>query len=194
VKVVNLYLNEAVAVVKSQYPTLEAAVVTAKLTSPSKLYSYLLITRKLKAYDEVEPHDALWLVIAEDGQYKLMTYEKALETGTVSTPFTVAILARLGDAEWEVCPGVKNYLAYKSSIGYDLSRVSMWCWPPDTARDTKCGILYAKHSTRKSPTCEVYLPEVALDSTKREHDQLSPAHKAERQQVCSAVQFDILHG
>lgn len=77
------------AVVKSQYPTLEAAVVTAKSTSPSKLYSYLLITRKLKAYDEeVGSHDALRLVIAEDGQYKLMTYEKTLDTGTVSTPFT----------------------------------------------------------------------------------------------------------
>jgi len=119
-----------VAVVKSQYSTLEATAVTAKW--PSKLYSHLLITRRLKAYDEVGPHDGLWLVIA-DGQYKMMVYEKTLETGTVSTPFTVAILARLGDAEWEVCPGVKNYSMYKSSIGYDLSWVSMCCWSPDTA-------------------------------------------------------------
>ena len=99
----------------------------------------------------------------------MMVYEKTLETGTVSTPFTVAILARLGDAEWEVCPGVKNYLTYKSRIGYDLSQVSMCCWSPDTARDIECamccwsrdtagdiecGILYAKRSTRKSPMCE----------------------------------------
>ncbi len=68
--------------------------------------------------------------------------------------------------EWVVCRGVKGYSTYKSSIGYDMRRVAVSCWPPDTARDSECSIFYEKHSTQKTQMCaEVYLPKVALGSS-----------------------------
>ena len=72
--------DEVKTVVKSQYPKLEAIFVTAE--APSKLERYLLITRRLKVYDgDIGPHDAVQLTVAEDGQYKLMAYEKPRDAG-----------------------------------------------------------------------------------------------------------------
>ena len=187
--------DEVETVVKSQFQKLETAVVIAE--SPSKLSRYLLVTRKLKVYDEdVGPHDALRLVVAESREYKLMAYEKTLQEGTIETPFTASslpILGRVGDAEWVVCRGVKGYSTYKSSIGYDMRRVAVSCWPPDTARDSECSIFYEKHSTQKTQMCEKCTSlKWHLAARKREHDQLSPGHRLERQQVGSTVQFDNL--
>ena len=187
--------DEVKTVVKSHYPKLEAVVVTAE--APSKLERYLLITRKLKAYDEeVGPHDALRLTVAESGQYKLMAYEKPLEEGTIQTPFGVSslpILGKLGSAEWLVCPGVKGYSTYKSCIGYDLRRVTASCWPPDSARDCECCVFYARNHTRKTAMCDkCTLLKWRLAARKREHDQISPGHRIQHQQASSTMQFDNL--
>lgn len=187
--------DEVKTVVKSQYPKLEVIFVTAE--APSKLERYLLITRRLKVYDEdIGPHDAVQLTVAEDGQYKLMAYEKPLEEGSIQSPFVASslpILGKLGDVEWVVCPGVKGYSTYKSCIGYDLSRVKPGCWPPDTARDSECGIFYRRKRTRKTAMCDkCTLLKWRLAARKREHDQISPGHRMQRQQASSTTQFDIL--
>lgn len=90
-------------------------------------------------------------------------------------------------------PRGENYSMYQSSIGYDLSRVSMYLTLHETLSVAFC--IYAKRSTRKSPMREKCTSlKWRLTARKREHDQLSPVHKVERQQVCSTVQFDILRG
>ena len=68
----------------------------------NKLQRYLGVTRKLKVFDDVlGPHDPLRLLVADDWQYRLLLYEKALEEGTVQSPIThssILFLEKLEDA------------------------------------------------------------------------------------------------
>lgn len=59
---------------------------------------------------------------------------------TLTNPELQSVLGEMNDACWSVCRGVCNYSQYKSSIGYDIKRVKLACWPPDTARDNDCAI------------------------------------------------------
>ena len=91
------------------------------------------------------------------------------------------------------CPGIKPYSAYKNGIGYDLKRVVMSKWPPDTARDYECTVFYEKSSTRKTQLCKKCVSlKWCLSARKMEHDQLIDEHSWQRQQAKSTVPFDIL--
>ena len=115
-------LDDCEAFVRAHSKTLEASIITTE--EPNKLRRYLVVTRKLKVYDEVVgPHDALRLLVREDGNYRCLLYEKTLEEGTVQPPITsssIPILDKLGDVQWTICPGVKAYSSFKASIGYDI--------------------------------------------------------------------------
>ena len=114
--------DEVEAFVRAHSKILETSVVTTEVSN--KLQRYLVVTRKLKVFDDVVgPHDALRLLVAEDGHYRLLLYEKALEEGTVQSPIThsgMPILEKLEDAQWIICPGVKSYSSFKASIGFDI--------------------------------------------------------------------------
>ena len=82
---------------------------------------------------------------------------------------------------------------YKSSIGYDLKRVVMSKWPPDTGRDCECPVFYEKSSTQKTPLCKKCISlKWRLSARKLEHDHLTDEHRWQRQQSSSTVSFDVL--
>ena len=144
----------------------------------------------------VGPHDPLRLLVAEDGQYKLLLYAKALEEGTVQSPIihsSIPILEKLEDAQWIICPGVKAYSSFTGSIGFDIKAAVEVSWPPDTAQHSECSICYTKSPTRKSQLCEKCTAlKWQLSARKRVHDHLTPAQRKLRQQASSTVPFDIL--
>ncbi len=95
--------------------------------SINKLKSFLLITRKLKSYDDqLGPYDALRFVVSEDGSYKLVSYGRALKEDVIIPPFNATcilqILGQLVDESWIACPGIRGYSAFKQSIGFDIKR------------------------------------------------------------------------
>ena len=128
-------LDDCEAFLRAYSKTLEASDITTD--ESNNLRRYLVVTRKLKVYDEVVgPHDALWLLVREDGKYRCLLYEKTLEKSTVQPPITsssIPILDKFGDVQWTICPGVKAYSSFKASIGYDIKRAASVNWPPDTA-------------------------------------------------------------
>ena len=99
-------------------------------------------------YDEVlGPHDALWLLVGEDGNYRCSSYEKPWSSAPNPVKQYTPILDKLGDVQWIICPGVKAYSSFKASIGYDIKRAASVNWPPDTAQDYECSIWYVKRPT-----------------------------------------------
>lgn len=109
------------------------------------------------------PYDAVRPVVEEGGAYKLLVYDKLLEESTVQAPFpsssVVASLDKLANRALSVCPGIKGYSMYKTSIGYDLKRAVTNNCPPNSSRD--CTIIYEQPSTWKSLLCAKYFSEVA---------------------------------
>ena len=136
------------------YSSLSVELVKADVGNNTLKY-FLLITRKLKSYDEqLGPYDALRLIVGEDGSYKLLSHGRALEESVVTPPFNAScILQTLSQLEpdepWVVCPGIRGYSAYRESIGFDIKRVVTGNCPPDSVRDRECTILYKQQSTTK---------------------------------------------
>ena len=167
----NHLLNELQQVVKDQIrdKKLDVSIATAEV---NELRHYLLVSRKKKAFDQdMGPHDSIKLVVEGDGKYKISSLDKCLEEGLAKLHFAGSDLSqaieRLYDEKWIVRPGIKRYATYKSSIGYDLKKVVMSKWPPDTARDHGCTIIYARSSTQKTPLCKkMCITQVASVGTK----------------------------
>lgn len=73
---------------------METSVVTAE--EANKLWRYLVITRKMKVYDEVvRLHDPLRRVVKVDGHYRALLHDKSLEEGTFQTPFVSSSIPSL---------------------------------------------------------------------------------------------------
>jgi hypothetical protein len=116
-----------------------------KASASNKLTNYVIASRSTIIDDErVGPHDAIRLIMCEDGKYKVMAYEHLLKEGTMqislTNPELQAVLEEMNDSRWNVCRGVADYSQYRSSIGYDIKRVKLACWPPNTARDIECTV------------------------------------------------------
>ena len=181
--------------VRSHFKILETSVVTAE--ESNKLHRYLIVTRKPKVFDDVVgPHDAVRLLVEENGHYRLLLYEKTEAEGTVQPPFTLSsipVLHQLDDAQWVICPGVKLYSSFQATIGYDIKRVVKTNWPPDTARDCQCNVWHRKSHSKKTCMCDkCSLLQLHLSARKREHDRYTPAQRKQRQQASSTVSFDLL--
>ena len=163
------------------------------------LQRYVVVSRRIKAFDEsVGPYDSLRLVVEEGGEFRLLSHDKSLVEGVVTLPIVPTsnfheAVEKLANEKWAVCPGVKDYSTYKSSIGYDLKRVMTSCWPPDSARGCECPVLYEKRSTRKSALCSKCTSlKWRLAARKREHEQFTSEHRLHRQRASSTVQFEVL--
>lgn len=166
--------------------------------SSNEVKRYVLIVRRMKSDDDiVGPHDALRLVVRETGEYRLSSYDRSLQEGQLVSPIEWSdlpkVMEKLIDQKWVVCPGVKTYSSFKASIGYDMKRVTMCSWPPDTARDCECTVLFEKGPTQKSTLCKKCTSlKWRLSARKREHDQISDEHRLKRQQSSSTVPFSVL--
>ena len=127
------------------YRSLKAQLVMA-VSEVNELHKYILVTRRMKCYDDLGPYDAVRLVVEEGGAYKLLVYDKLLEENTVQAPFPsssiVASLDKLANRGLTVCLGIKGYSTYKTSIGYDLKRAVTNNCPPNSARDCECTIIF----------------------------------------------------
>ena len=133
----------------SKYSHLKSS--SVKALSNNKLTNYVIASRNTIIDDEcVGPHDVARLIMCEDGKHKFMVYEYLLKEGTVqvsvTNPELQALLEEMNDFCWDVCRGVANYSQYRSSIGYDIKRVKLACWPPNTARDIECAIWFKMES------------------------------------------------
>ena len=116
--------------VQSSYSCLEAAVHSTEVNGI--LSKYLLVTRKLKVDDQLlGPVDALRLVVDGKGGCKCFVHD-TLISSLSSFGECTPVLERMNDPSQTVCPGIKNYSAYKASIGYDLKRARPCSWPSDT--------------------------------------------------------------
>lgn len=107
------------------YSSLNADVVTAD-TGKNKIQTFLMVTRKLKSYDEdIGPYDAVRLVVNEDGCFRLLVHDSLLEDSRITNPLqkssVVDVLDKLADCTWTVCLGIKGYSVYHTSIGYHLN-------------------------------------------------------------------------
>ena len=154
-----------------------------------------MVSRKVKCYDhKIGPYDAMKLVVKEDGCYVLLVCDESVEESTVQTPLSsssiLQALNKLADQTWIVCPGVNSYSVYKASIGYDLNRVVMVNFPPNSARDSECTVLYQCTSNKKrcSKCCSL---KWQLSRRKREHDKITPCQRACRQSSSSKVPFHV---
>ena len=179
------------------HSSLTCETVTADIGN-NKVKSFLIITRKLKRYDDdIGPYDDMRLVVTEDGSYKLLASDNLLEENVVNTPFNesciIPLLNQLSDHSLVVCPGIKGYSEYKDSIGYDLKRVVVNRCPPDSVRDQGCTVLHQQHSTSHSVVCGKCVSlKWQLARRKREHEDLTPSKRAKRQSYDSKVPFELL--
>ena len=88
---------------------LNSVVVTADIGN--KLEQFLVVTRKLKSYDnDIGPYDAVRVVVREDSSYRLVVNETPVEINTFVMPVEssciVSPLSRVADHSWVVCPGI----------------------------------------------------------------------------------------
>ena len=74
------------------YSSLSVELVKADVGNNTLKY-FLLITRKLKSYDEqLGPYDALRSIVSEDGSYKLLSHGRALEENVFTLPFNASCI------------------------------------------------------------------------------------------------------
>ncbi len=166
----------------------------------NQIRRFLTVNRSLMCYDDdLGPYHGLRLNISENGNYKLLVYDKLLEEDVVSVPISptsaiVSSLNILASKSHIVCPGVKSYYVYKESIGYDLKRVMTTSCPPNSVRDNDCSILYQKDPcSRSEAVCKICVSlKWLLTKRKREHDKFTPMERVKRQGTSSTVSFDIL--
>ena len=191
-------LDEVHSFVQERYPDKKLDTCIVEAQSSNEVKQYVLISRRMKYDDDiVGPHDARRLAVGETGEYRLSSYDKSLEEGQLVSPVEGSdlpkVMEKLIDQKWVVCPGVKTYSSYKASIGYDMKRVTTCNWPPDTARDCECTVLFEKSPTQKSTLCKQCTSlKWRLSCRKREHDKISDEHRLKRQQSSSTVPFSVL--
>ena len=159
----------------SKYSHLRSNCVKASANKPT---DYAIASRSTIV--DVEPHDAIRLIMSEDGKYKFMVYEHLLKDGTMQMSLTnselQAVLEEMNDSCWSVCRGIADYSQYQSSIGYDIKRVKLACWPPDTARDIECAVWFRKESSSRSDLCDRCVRlKWQLAARKKSCDELSPS-------------------
>lgn len=135
--------------------------------------------------------------MCEDGKHKFMVYEYLLKEGSVqvsvTNPELQALLEEMNDFCWDVCRGVANYSQYQSSIGYDIKRVKLACWPPNTARDIECAIWFKMESSSHSDPCDRCVRlKWQLAARKKSSDELSPSDRLTRQCASSSYPFQYL--
>lgn len=125
-----------------------------KASSNIKLTNYVLASRTTVVHDEcVGPHDAVRLILCEDGKYKFMVYEHLLKEGTVEMSVTnselQALLEEMNDSyvSW-------NIQLFSISKQHCIKRVKLACWPPNTARDCDCAIWFRKESSSDADLCD----------------------------------------
>ena len=100
----------------------------------------------------------------------------------------------MNDSCWSVCRGVTDYSQYRSSIGYDIKRVKLACWPPDTARDIECAVWFRKESSSHSDLCDRCVRlKWQLAALKKSCDELSPSDRLTRQSASSAYPLHYLN-
>ena len=120
-----------------------------------------------------------------------------MEENTVQAPFPsssiIPSLDKLANHTLTVCPGIKGYTSYKTTIGYDLKRVVTNNCPPNSARDSECTIMYDQPSTKKSALCAKCISlKWQLTKRKKEHDELTTPERLRRRSSSSKVAFDVL--
>ena len=190
-------LERYVSADHTNYSSLSVEMVKADLGN-NRLKSFLIITRKLKSYDEqLGPYDAFRLIINDDGSYKLLGFGKALEENAIIPPINASCilqtLSQLVDESLVACPGIKGYSAFKESIGFDISRVVVDNCPPDSARDRECTILYKRQTTSKSVNCtNCAALNWQLTKRRKEHDGMPASKRVKRQSSSSSVPFNVL--
>ncbi len=106
----------------------------------------------------------------------------------------VPVLDKLADPFMVVCSGIQDYSLFKTSIGYDMSRLVFVSCPPDSVCDIDCAVLYVNKTTqRKLSICsKCNSLKWQLSRRKRQHDNLTPSQITERQSSSSRVRFDVL--
>ena len=190
-RVATTVFEPLVAQVQSSYSCLEAAVHSAEANGI--LLKYLLVTRKLKIDDELlGPVDALRLVVDGKSGCKCFVYD-TLISSLSSFGECTPVLERMNDPSQTVCPGIKNYSAYKASIGYDLKRAKPCSWPSDTVWDIDCCVWYRKCETKKSNLCVKCVGlKWQLDARSKTHQAISPTTKRKCQEASSNYPFAYL--
>ena len=180
-----------------KYRLLEATSNTAEIEF-NVIKTYLVITRNIKSYDEhIGPYDALKIIVEESGKYKMIAYYKVLQEDIVELPITsnkiTAALDILVTQNMGICPGISGYSVFKNSIGYDLKQVVACHFPPDSARNCNCTIIFDRNSMKKSLFCSKCVSlKWQLSRRKKEHDTMTSFERSQRQSESSSVAFDIL--
>ena len=83
-----------------------------KASANSKLTNYAIVSRSTIIIDDerVGPHDAIRLIMSEDGKYKIMVYEHLLKDDTMQISLAnselQAVLEKMNDSCLSVCRGV----------------------------------------------------------------------------------------
>ena len=166
-----------------------------KAVSNNKLTDYAIVTRSTMIDDEcIGPHDAVRLILSEDRRYKFMVYENVVKEGTAVNDREIHdLLAEMNDNTLVVCQGITNYQQYRSSIGYDINRVKLCGWPPNTARDIECALWHRKGALTSSDMCNrCSRLSWQLAARKKTHDELTPLERERRQSSSSAYPFQYL--
>ena len=166
-----------------------------KAVSNNKLTDYAIVTRSTMIDDEcIGPHDAVRLFFSEDRRYKLMVYENVVKEGTaVDDSEMHDLLAEMNDDSMVVCQGITDYQQYRSSIGYDINRVKLCSWPPNTARDIECAFWHKKCTLTSSGMCNrCSRLNWQLAARKKTHDELTPLERERRRSASSAYPFQYL--
>lgn len=164
----------------------------------NKMKHFLVISRKLKAYDnELGPYDALKVVVREDCMYKLIAYDKVVEENAATIPLAsssiIQSLEKLANTALVACPGIEQYSTYKLSIGFDLKRVQVVRIPSDSARDQECTYFFDSSPNSRSSVCSKCCSlKRHLTRRKKEHDEMSPTTRSQRQSSSSHSQFSYL--
>ena len=97
--------------VVSQYSHLKSS--SVKASANNKLTNYVIVTRSTIIDDGcIGPHDAVGLIMCEDGKFKFMVYEHLFKEGTMQVTLTnpelQSVLGEMNDSCWSVCRGVCN--------------------------------------------------------------------------------------
>ena len=189
-------LEEMLKAVTDQFDSLDAKVETVE-AEHNHLEKLLVISRRTKYFAvETGPLDTVRLVIDSKLHFLVYIYADIVEEGTVlcaSDVTSLAILQKMSDSQFFVCPGVSKYSTYRDSIGFDAKDVVHVTLPGDTVRHTTCNRMCKKLEKQKTLICKpCLLVKYYLAKQKRKHDQLAIDSREEHQKSTSSVPFDYL--
>ena len=135
------------------------------------------------------------MVVEDTGRYKCLVYDHTVQEGSYDNQCIslTNLLERMNNRHWVVCPGIKDYSMYKTTIGYDLKRAKPCYWPANSVRDVECCMWYNKNPIKKLDLCEKCTKfKWQLVARSKTHAATSPGHKRQRQKESSRYPFDRL--